>query len=60
MPGDHNGGDDRLHRSHLAEAIQAVKDYIRKKQSEPLYEDGDKQDALYRQLCTTQVTASSD
>ena len=40
----------------LVEAIQAIKDYIGKNKSEPVYKDGDKED--YRQLCTTQVTAS--
>ena len=40
---------------HLTEAIEA----IRRNQSEPLSEDGDKEDALYKQLCTTQVVSST-
>ena len=34
---------------HLAEVIQAVKDYIGKNQSVPLHEDEDRQDAIFRQ-----------
>ena len=44
---------------HLAEAIQEVKDYIGFKDHQPL-KNGDKQDAIFRQLCISQVTASSD
>ena len=40
---------------HLTEAIEA----IRRNRSEPLSEDGDKEDALYKQLCTTQVVSST-
>ena len=39
---------------HLTEAIKA----IRLNRSEPLSEGRDKEDALYKQLCTTQVVSS--
>ena len=54
------GASSGTKEKHLAEAIEAVKDYIGVEGSWPLIEDEDKQDAIFRQLCVSQVTASSN
>ena len=54
------GASSGTKEKHLAEAIEAVKDYIGVEGPRPLIKDEDKQDAIFRQLCISQVTASSD